>query len=104
MDVAAPGSPDDPALLGSELRVVLGRIVRRLRQDHAEGELTLSEISVLSRLDRCGPRPGGALAEQERITPQAMSAILGVLERRGLVARGTDADDSRRVTLSATPA
>jgi DNA-binding MarR family transcriptional regulator len=104
MDDGSTASPDDPALLGNELRVVLGRIVRRLRQDHAEGELTLSEISVLSRLDRCGPLPSGALAEQERITAQAMSTILGVLERRGLVARGADAEDGRRVTLSATPA
>jgi DNA-binding MarR family transcriptional regulator len=104
MDDVAPVSPDDPALLGSELRVVLGRIVRRLRQDHAEGELTLSEISVLARLDRNGPLPSGALAEQERITPQAMSTILGVLEGRRLVSRCADAADGRRVTLSATPA
>ncbi len=40
---------------GNDLRVVVGRIVRRLRQAHATGEVTLSELSVLSRLDRDGP-------------------------------------------------
>ena len=61
---------------GCDLRVVLGRIVRRLRQAHAAGDLTLSEISVLSRLDRDGPATPGALADAERVRPQAMGATL----------------------------
>jgi DNA-binding MarR family transcriptional regulator len=101
MDMTTDG-PADLTQVGNDLRVAVGRIVRRLRQDHEAGELTLSELSVLSRLDRCGTLPAGVLAEQERISPQAMSAIMTVLEQRGLVDRDADTRDGRRVSLSAT--
>ena len=52
-------APSDLTEVGSELCVILGRFVRRLRQGHETGELTLSELSVLARLDRGGRfRPG----------------------------------------------
>jgi DNA-binding MarR family transcriptional regulator len=89
---------------GNDLRVVLGRIVRRLRQAHESGEVTLSELSVLSRLDREGPSTPGALATSERIRPQAMGATLTALEQRGMVERAPDAGDGRRVLMSVTPA
>jgi DNA-binding MarR family transcriptional regulator len=84
------------------LRVVLGRIVRRLRQGHTAGELTLSEISVLSRLDRDGPTTPGALADEERVRPQAMGATLAVLEERQLVERRAHPGDGRCVVMSVT--
>ena len=87
-----------------DLRLALARIVRRLRQAHEPGELTLSEVSVLSRLDREGPATPGALATGERVRPQAMGATLAALEQRGLVARMPDPDDGRRVSMSATEA
>jgi DNA-binding MarR family transcriptional regulator len=94
--------PSEADLLraGCDLRVVLGRIVRRLRQHHEPGELTLSEISVLSRLDRYGPATPGALADDERVRPQAMGATLAVLEHRALVTRAADPHDGRRVLMS----
>lgn len=94
----------EPDLLraGNDLKVVLGRVVRRLRQDHAPGELTLSEVSVLSRLDRNGPATPGALADGERVRPQAMGATLAVLEQRKLVDRTADPADGRRVLMSVT--
>ena len=94
----------DPVRLGGELRVVLGRVVRRLRQAHEPGELTLSEVSVLSRLDRDGPATPGVLAEQERVQPQAMGVTLTAMERRDLVSRAPDPADGRRVVMSATEA
>ncbi|HEY3752987.1 MAG TPA: MarR family transcriptional regulator [Pseudonocardiaceae bacterium] len=98
--------PDDrltePDLLraGCDLRVALGRLVRRLRQGHAPGELTLSEIAVLSRLDRGGPATPGALADSERVRPQAMGATLAVLEQKALVGRAADPADGRKVLMS----
>jgi DNA-binding MarR family transcriptional regulator len=94
--------PDDLTATANELRVVLGRIVRRLRQAHEVGELTLSELSVLSRLDQWGPLPAGVLADNERISPQAMSTILTVLEQRRLVTRDADVTDGRKISMSAT--
>jgi DNA-binding MarR family transcriptional regulator len=103
VDAPAPG-PADATQVANELRIVLGRIVRRLRQGHEPGELTLSELSVLSRLDRRGSLPAGVLADEERISPQAMTVILAALEERALAARDADARDGRRVSMSATSA
>ena len=94
----------DNEAVALDLRLALARIVRRLRQAHEPGELPLSEISVLSRLDRDGPATPGALANGERVRPQAMGTTLAALEQRGLVARMPDPDDGRRVSMSATEA
>lgn len=88
----------------ARLRIAVGRIARRLRQGHAVGELTLSEVSVLARLDRQGPATPGALAELERVRPQAMGTTLAALEDRGLVTRRPDEQDGRRVVMSVTAA
>jgi DNA-binding MarR family transcriptional regulator len=87
-----------------DLRVALGRVVRRLRQGHVVGEATLAEASVLSRLDRDGPATPGCLAELDRVRPQAMGVTLAALAERGLVARDPDPADGRRVLMSITPA
>jgi DNA-binding MarR family transcriptional regulator len=92
----------DDERAAADLRVALARIVRRLRQAHEPGELTLSEVSVLSRLDRDGPATPGVLASGERVRPQAMGTTLAALEQRGLVARMPDPDDGRRVSMSVT--
>jgi DNA-binding MarR family transcriptional regulator len=95
-------SESDEERAAADLRVALGRIVRRLRQAHEPGELTLSEVSVLSRLDRDGPATPGVLAGGERVRPQAMGTTLAALEQRGLVARMPDPEDGRRVSMSIT--
>lgn len=87
---------------GSDLKVAIGRLVRRLRASHEPGELTLSEISALSRLDRDGAATPSALADGERVRPQAMGATLAVLEQRDLVTRAADPADGRRVLISIT--
>ena len=86
------------------LRLAVGRIARRSRQVHAVGDVTLSEVSVLARLDRDGPDSPGSLAEFERVRPQAMAATLAGLEERGLVSRSPDAADGRRVVMTVTDA
>jgi len=94
----------DPAQVAAELKMVVGRIARRLRQAHTAGELTLSEASVLARLDRQGPVSPGGLADEEGVRPQAMAATLAALGQRGLVLRNPDPSDGRRATMSITPA
>ncbi|MGW3243912.1 MarR family winged helix-turn-helix transcriptional regulator [Streptomyces sp. NPDC001070] len=94
----------DPTEVGAALRLTVGRIARRLRQAHAVGDVTLSEVSVLARLDRDGPDSPGSLAELERVRPQAMATTLAGLEERGLVSRRPDASDKRRVVMTVTDA
>lgn len=92
----------DAERVGAALRLVVGRIARRVRQTHAVGDVTLSEVSVLARLDREGATSPGTLAEQERVRPQAMAATLAGLEERGLVRRRPHAEDGRRAVLTLT--
>jgi DNA-binding MarR family transcriptional regulator len=94
----------DVDVVAGDLRVAVGRLVRRLRQAHEPGELTLSEVSVLARLDRDGPATPTVLATCERVKPQAMGTTLAALEQRDLVARMPDPEDGRRVTMSITDA
>jgi DNA-binding MarR family transcriptional regulator len=95
--------PDIIEVAGA-LRASIGLLLRRLRQVHVEGELTLPESAALTRLDRGGPSTASALARLEQISPQSMGATLGALEARGLVERRPDPGDGRRVLLSVTGA
>jgi DNA-binding MarR family transcriptional regulator len=87
-----------------ELRALLGRLTRRLRQTSVVGEMTLSQASVLSLLEREGPATPGILATKERISPQSMGTILVSLEALGLVSRIPDPTDGRRLVISLTEA
>jgi DNA-binding MarR family transcriptional regulator len=86
------------------LRVGIGSLVRRLRQVHPDGGLSMSETAALARLDREGPTTSSALAKLEQITPQSMGVILSALESRGLIARRADPNDGRRIVMSLTRA
>jgi len=90
--------------VAGDLSASLGLLVRRLRQVHVDGDLTLSQASVLVRLERDGPSTPGALAALEQITPQSMGAILAALQETGLVSRTGDPSDGRRVFVSITGA
>lgn len=95
-----PSPPDvDLASLSSELRVVVGQLIRRLRAQYAFG---WSHAAVLSRLYRDGPQFIGELAAAERVRPQSMSQTLADLEADGLIERGPDADDGRRTRIAIT--
>lgn len=89
----------DNALIASELRVVLGRLVRRLR---AEGGFPLSQAAVLGRLDREGAQSVSDLAASERVRPQSMAQTVSELESAGLVSRRPDPDDRRRQLVELT--
>jgi len=84
----------------SELRLVLGQLIRRLR---AEYSFPVAQASVLSRLDRDGAQTTSALAAAERVRPQSMAQTLAELETAGLIARRPDPGDRRRVHIELTP-
>jgi DNA-binding MarR family transcriptional regulator len=80
----------------SELRVVLGRLVRRLR---AENTFPVTQVAVLARLERDGPQTTSALAAAERVRPQSMAQTVAELQTAGFVARRPDPIDGRRVLI-----
>ena len=91
----------DTSLVASELRVVLGQLMRRLRVEH---RFPLSHGAVLGRLDRQGPLSTVELASAERVRPQSMGQTLTELEAQGLVSRRPDEADGRRTLLELTDA
>ena len=90
--------------MASQLRASVGLLVRRLRQAHVEGELSLSEASALARVERDGPMTAAELARAEHISPQSMGTTLHGLVDRGLLARSADPQDGRRIRLSVSAA
>ena len=88
--------------LASELRVVIGRLIRRLRAERRG--LGLSQVTVLGRLDRGGPASISALAAGESVRPQSMADTVASLVDAGLVERSPDPGDGRRVLIALTPA
>jgi DNA-binding MarR family transcriptional regulator len=96
---AAPTVTD--ASLAAGLRMVVMRLARRLRQQ-ADGEVTPSQLSALSTIERLGPLTLGALASAEQVQPPSMTKIVSGLEQHGFVVREPDAKDRRiaRVRIS----
>jgi len=93
------GGDPDPARLASDLRVVIGGLMRRLRAEH---RFPLTQGAVLGRLDRGGARSVSELAVAERVRPQSMAQTVSELEADGLVARRPDPEDGRRALVALT--
>jgi DNA-binding MarR family transcriptional regulator len=83
----------------SELRVVLGQLVRRLRAEHG---FPISHGAVLGRLLREGPATTSTLAARERVRPQSMAQTIRDLSDQGLVGRRPDPLDRRQVLIELT--
>jgi len=78
---------------------VLGQLIRRLR---VENTFSISQGTVLARLEREGPLTTSDLASRERVRPQSMANTVGELLASGLVARRPDPLDRRRVLIEIT--
>jgi DNA-binding MarR family transcriptional regulator len=101
-------SKTDVASTARDLRISVGRISRRLRQLYAahteDGGLLFLELAVLSRLARHGPASPSTLANNERVTAQAIGPVVTSLHQRGLATRTPDPSDGRKVIVAITDA
>ena len=88
--------------LAGELRVIIGRLSRRLREETRPGNLTASQLSAVGRLDRDGPATVTTLARAEGVRPQSMGATISVLEAEGLVSGTPDPADGRQTIYALT--
>ena len=82
--------------LARTLRDALTRLNRRIRQARPVGDLTTSQLSVLTSLQLAGALTPRELADIERVQPPTMTKIVGKLEERGLVARTPHPTDRLR--------
>jgi DNA-binding MarR family transcriptional regulator len=86
-----------------DLKILITRLRRQLREVASTDELTASQVSMLTRLAILGESSTSELAGAERVRPQSMAAIVKSLEEYGLIQRTDDPDDGRRQILTLTP-
>src|SRR4051794_16917886 len=89
----------DDALLAADLRLQLGRLVRRGR---AEDPRPQAVTAVLGLLGREGPLTTSELAAAQRVRPQSMARTVRQLTQEGLVERSADPRDARKSPLALT--
>jgi DNA-binding MarR family transcriptional regulator len=95
------GSPGADPELAARLRLVLGRLARRLRRQAGDA-LSPSLVSALASIELQGPMTLGQLAVIEMVTPPSVTRMVTALEERGLVRREADAADRRVARMSLT--
>ena len=93
---------DRASVLATEIRALVGKLKRRLREQAGTGDLTPSQVSVLLRLEREGPATTSTLARLEGMRPQSMGAVVAGLQAAGLVGGAPDPADGRQTLLSLT--
>jgi DNA-binding MarR family transcriptional regulator len=86
-----------------ELRILAGKLRRRLRDQATPTDFTSSQVAVVSYIDRNGPTTVTEIAAAEGMRPQSMGATVAALEADGIISRSPDPTDGRRVILSITP-
>ncbi len=88
--------------LGSALRLAILRVARRIRSQRVNTDITLSQLSALATVKKCGPLSAGEVASIERVRPPSMTKILSSLEGAGWIGRRAHPDDRRQSIISVT--
>lgn len=93
---------DGAEAIADELQFVVGALVRQMRSVSPRHDISLSQVSVLKRLQREGPHTVADLARLDKITHQSVTVSVDALAGRGIVRRVPDPDDRRRKLVSIT--
>lgn len=93
--------PERPEIDVTAFAQAVALLVRRVRAA-AVRDLSLTESSVLARLEREGPATTADLARAESMKPQSMGATVAALEKRGLVRRTPHRTDRRQFLIELT--
>ena len=88
---------DPPAATADALYALMVALVRQQPRD-----LSRTALSTLFTVFRTGPRRVTDLAVLEAVAQPSMTALVGTLERAGLIERRPDPDDQRVVLVAAT--
>jgi DNA-binding MarR family transcriptional regulator len=92
------------AEVASLLRPSLLRLTRLVRNQRVDTSVTLTHLSAMHTLAKCGPLSAGELATAERVQPPSMTKVIATLEERGLVRRDAHPTDRRQAIIAITPA
>jgi DNA-binding MarR family transcriptional regulator len=77
------------------------RLTRKLRK-RSQTELTMSQISALSTIQRHGPLRVGDLARREQISKSSVTRLVARLEATDYLERRVDPDDGRSFVVVIT--
>ncbi|MBU3066756.1 MarR family transcriptional regulator [Nocardia sp. NEAU-G5] len=94
---------NEPVGLAEDLQQLVGVLVRRMRTASPARELSLTQVSILKRLDREGPATVADLARADKIRHQSAATAVATLVDRGLLHKSPDKHDLRRKLLHLTP-
>ena len=87
------------AELAARLRLVVGRLNRRIRIDGQESVPPL-QLSAMVTVEEHGPLRLSELARREAVSVPTMSRVLAALDEQGLVVRTPDPQDARSVLVT----
>ncbi len=90
--------------VAADLRVVIGKLKRRLREQTYLGDLTWSQVSVLGLLERKGPATVTTLAKAEGMRCNPWGTRSRRWRAAGLITGTPDPNDGRQTIMSLTPA
>ena len=90
--------------LASHLRLAVVRLNRRLRAQRASSAVTLTQLSALSTLNKCGPMTPGELATKEGVQPPSMTRVIAALEDLGYATRSPHPSDGRQAIVALSDA
>jgi DNA-binding MarR family transcriptional regulator len=85
----------------NQLRQVLLRLARSIRSRY-DGDITPSQLAVLTSLLRHGASTVGQIAEREHVKPPSASKLVAALESHGYVERTAGRDDRRCSMITVT--
>ncbi|WP_181772000.1 MarR family winged helix-turn-helix transcriptional regulator [Amycolatopsis pittospori] len=85
--------------LASRLRLAVVRLNRRLRAQRAGDGISLTQVSALSTLHKCGALTPGQLAAKEGVQPPSMTRVIAALEDMGYVERRPHPTDGRQAIV-----
>ena len=90
---------DADSSLTSHLRVAVVRLNRRLRAQQTSASVSLTQLSAMSCLYKCGPLTPGELAAKEGVQPPSMTRVIAALEEFGYVDRRPHPRDGRQAIV-----
>ena len=92
------GPEPDEAELAARLRLVVGRLSRRIRVDGRDSVPPL-QLSTMVTVEERAPLRLSELARREGVSVPTMSRVLAALDEQGLVVRVPDPQDARGVLV-----
>lgn len=91
------GYPDGS--LASRLRLAVVRLNRTLRAQRAGTGVSLTQLSALSTLHKCGALTPGELAWKEGVRRPSMSRVIAALDELGYLRRRPHPTDGRQAIV-----